>query len=69
MSYIPIMQRRSVRRWTVNRKAEILAEPPSVQDRLLARFNISPEELAEWRAAINAHGREGLRVTYFQCYR
>jgi hypothetical protein len=59
-------------RWVARRKAEVVA---AVEGGLLSfdevteRYNISSEEFAYWKDAVDRSGLPGLRVTRIQHYR
>lgn len=59
-------------RWVVRRKATVVA---AVEHGLIDEkeacdlYNLSAEELAIWREAVNRHGTAALRVTAIQKYR
>lgn len=59
-------------RWTARRKAEVVA---AVTGGLLtaaearARYNLSPEEFAGWKHAVDRAGLPGLRATQAQYYK
>ncbi len=60
------------RRWVASRKAVVvqavryglLSEADA-----LARYDLSEEEFAQWRALVEAHGVKALKVTALQKYR
>lgn len=58
-------------RWVASRKMAVLnridAGELSVED-AYAQFELSPEELAEWRARYERYGKLGLRTTRLQYY-
>jgi hypothetical protein len=59
-------------RWTPRRKAEFVEALASGKISFAQACNdyaLSLEEIAEWQAAIVAHGVPGLRTTRLQCYR
>src|SRR5580700_1648816 len=59
-------------RWVVRRKAALIE---AVRTNLITleeacrRYELSPEEFANWVATISKHGVPGLRATRFQIYR
>lgn len=62
---------RSVR-WTVRRKAEVLAAVRGgllTLDEACDRYGLAPEEFAAWEWSIQHHGLDGLRITRLQEYR
>ncbi len=62
----------STRRWTVRRKAEVVA---GVRARLISmdeaceRNRLTPEEFQSWQELVKEHGLAGLRTTKTQNYR
>ena len=62
----------NAKRWTARRKAAVVE---AVRSGVLTlaeaceRYNLSAEEIAAWRRAIEQHGLGGLRVTRLQIYR
>jgi hypothetical protein len=59
-------------RWRPQRKAAVLALIDSgvlSETDALRDYELSPEELAEWRFAFAEHGVAGLRTTRLQMYR
>jgi hypothetical protein len=53
-------------RWTAKLKAEIVE---SVRAGALLPPDVSPEEFAEWRDSLDAHGLEALKSTKLQRFR
>ncbi|MDZ7909439.1 MAG: DUF1153 domain-containing protein [Gemmobacter sp.] len=59
-------------RWVASRKAVVVR---AVQHGLIAeaealeRYDLSPEEFALWREAVEKHGEKALKVTAIQKYR
>jgi hypothetical protein len=60
------------RRWVASRKAIVVkavAYGLIPEKEALERYDISAEEFALWRAAIESHGEKALKVTLIQKYR
>jgi hypothetical protein len=60
------------RRWVASRKARVVravVHGLMPLEEALERYALSAEEFALWRAAIEAHGESGLKVTTIQKYR
>ena len=60
------------RRWVASRKAIVVKAVLYgliTQSEALERYALSEEELASWRAAVEAHGEKALKVTAIQKYR
>ncbi len=60
------------RRWTVRRKAEVVAAVRSGRigaDEACRRYRLSSEELQSWQWLIERHGLAGLRATRIQEFR
>ncbi len=63
---------RDTTRWTVRRKAEVVAAVAGgllTVDEACDRYEISLEEFAGWQRAVNRGGLRGLRVTRIQKHR
>lgn len=61
----------TVTRWVPSRKAALVGQIESgmlTPSEAQCQFGLSPEELAEWKRALAAHGVPGLRVTRLQIY-
>ena len=62
----------NVKRWTIYRKAEIIA---GIRGGLLSleeacqRYKLTTEEFLSWQASIDEYGLAGLRTTRIQQYR
>lgn len=59
-------------RWVPRRKAEVLAAIRNgliTEDEAIARWSLTPAELAEWQDSLDRAGVPGLRVTRIQVYR
>lgn len=59
-------------RWVIRRKAEVVAAVEGgilSIDEALERYDLSLEEFASWKRAVERHGMRGLRVTRTQMYR
>jgi hypothetical protein len=59
-------------RWTMRRKAnviEAIEEGRIDEATALRQYELSREELAEWRRYYDPHGVTGLRATWTQRYR
>jgi transposase-like protein len=62
----------NVKRWTPQRKAEVLAAVRSdaiTVDEACRRYEITGEEFLAWLRAFETHGLPGLRATRIQQYR
>lgn len=62
----------STRRWVASRKAIVVRAVVHgllSQPEALARYGLSEEEFTLWRAAIETHGENALKVTAIQKYR
>lgn len=60
------------RRWVASRKAVVVravAHGLIAESEALARYALSEEEFALWRAAVEIHGEKALKVTAIQKYR
>ena len=60
------------RRWVASRKAVVVravAYGLIPQQEALERYDLSEEEFALWRSAIEIHGEKALKVTAIQKYR
>jgi len=60
------------RRWVASRKAIVVKAVIYgliVESEALQRYSLSEEELALWRAAVESHGENALKVTALQKYR
>ncbi len=60
------------RRWVASRKAKVVQaviHGLMPLEEALERYGLSEEEFALWRAAVEAHGEPGLKVTTLQKYR
>lgn len=59
-------------RWVTSRKAQLIAAIRggliSVED-ASRRYDLTLDELTEWQAAFDRHGKRGLRTTFIQQYR
>jgi hypothetical protein len=59
-------------RWTARRKAELVEaidEGRIGEATAMRQYNLSWEELSEWRRNYEVHGKKGLRATRVQQYR
>lgn len=59
-------------RWVVRRKAEVVAAVDGgllTFEEVCARYDISMEEFASWKRAVERSGMPGLRVTRIQHYK
>jgi len=59
-------------RWLSRRKAEVVAAIKGgllSRDQAMARYALTPEELAGWERAVARFGMRGLRTTHAQHYR
>jgi hypothetical protein len=62
----------NVKRWTIRRKAAVvraIAAGLLTSEAACERYQLTPEELASWQRAYEAHGLPGLRSTRLQQYR
>ena len=62
----------STTRWVVRRKAEVVAAVNGgllTFDEVCERYDISLEEFASWKRAVERSGMPGLRVTRIQHYK
>ncbi len=60
------------RRWVASRKAIVVKAVIYgliVESEALQRYSLSEEEFALWRAAVELHGENALKVTALQKYR
>jgi len=60
------------RRWVASRKAIVVKAVIYgliVESEALQRYSLSEEEFALWRAAVESHGENALKVTALQKYR
>lgn len=60
------------RRWVASRKAVVVRAVIHgliTEQEALERYALSQEEFALWRAAVETHGEQALRVTTLQKYR
>lgn len=60
-----------IQRWTPRRKAELLAQLDAGRvsfEELAQYWEISPEEIEEWRRLYAQDGLRGLRATRLQTY-
>ena len=60
------------KRWTIRRKAAILAAVRAGQitlEEACSRYQLTEEEFLSWQRAFEAHGLAGLRATRIQQYR
>lgn len=60
------------RRWVASRKIVVVRAVVHgliSEKEALERYRLSEEEFAQWRAAAERHGEEGLKVTLIQKYR
>ena len=60
------------RRWVASRKAKVVKAVVFgllPLNEALARYQLSEEEFALWREAVERHGEKGLKVTAIQKYR
>ena len=71
-SIIADLPRPNTRRWTMQRKAEVVAAVRSGRislDEACRRYMLSIEEFLAWQSMVEMHGIAGLRVTHAQRYR
>lgn len=62
----------STTRWVVRRKAEVVAAVDGgllTLDEVCERYDLTAEEFASWKRAIERSGMPGLRVTRIQHYK
>lgn len=62
----------SQNRWTIRRKAEVVAAIKGgllTIDEACNRYSLTLEEIATWQNSVNRSGMQGLRVTRIQHYR
>jgi hypothetical protein len=62
----------STRRWVASRKAVVVKAVIHglISEReAMERYQVSEEEFAQWRKAVETHGEKALRVTAIQKYR
>ncbi len=60
------------RRWVASRKAIVVRAVIHgllPEEEALDRYDLSPEEFATWRLAVECHGEMALKVTRIQKYR
>ncbi len=60
------------RRWVASRKAVVVRAVIHgliTEEEAIERYALSAEEFALWRAAVETHGEQALRVTRLQKYR
>jgi hypothetical protein len=71
-SIITDLPRPNTRRWTMQRKAEVVTAVSSGRisvDETCQRYMLSIEEFLAWQRLVDMHGIAGLRTTHEQRYR